>query len=520
MASPTETHIHDAPTSIWSRPLTPALLIAAFTLLLHMWSNGGYGYFRDELYFLACGDHLAWGYADMAPMVALVAKISRALFGDSLHAIRLFPALAGATVMVITGLITRELGGKRFAVFLACLCVLVAPIYLAMDDYLSMNAFEPIFWMGGVYAIILAIKRNDPKYWLWFGVFAGLGLMNKHSTAFFGLAVLIALLLTPERRFLTTKWIWIASAIVFVIFAPNLLWQIKHHWATLELLRNVQKSGKDVVLSPLAFVGQQIFIMHPLTAPVWIAGIYFFLFDREGKRFRVLGLTFLIFFATMMAMHGKNYYLAPIYPMMLAGGAVLWERWLSRKSFAWAKFAYPALLVVAGVIGAPLVLPVLPVETFLQFESKLGLSTPKTEVAHKGVLPQHFGDRFGWPEMVEKVAKIYNSLSPEERAKTAIFASNYGEAGAIDFFGPKYGLPKAISGHQNYWFWGPRNYTGEIMIVLQDDHESLESKCASVEEVGMIDHPYAMAEEHNPVFICRGRKKSLQDDWPKLKHWN
>src|SRR5437879_5345683 len=266
--------------------------------------------------------------------------------------------------------------------------------------------------------------------------------MNKHSTAFFGLAVLIAAILTPERRFLKNKWIWIAGAISVLIFMPNLLWQIKHHWATFELLRNVQKSGKDVVLSPLAFFGQQIFIMHPLTAPVWITGLYFFLFDREGKRFRVLGVTFLVFFALMMILHGKNYYLAPIYPMMMAGGAVIWERWLSARRLVWLKTVYPVLLLAGGIAIAPLVLPVLSVPKFLEYEAKLGISTPKTEVAHSGVLPQHFGDRFGWPEMVEKVAKIYNSLPAEERAKTAIFANNYGEAGAIDFFGKKYGLPK------------------------------------------------------------------------------
>ncbi|MCU1283682.1 MAG: glycosyl transferase, family 39 [Acidobacteriales bacterium] len=505
---------------LWHRPLAPALAIAAFTLALHMWTNGGYGYFRDELYFLACGEHLAWGYADMSPMVALLAKLSRALFGDSLHAIRFFPALAGPVVIGITGLITRALGGKRFATFLACLCVLVAPIYLGIDDFLSMNAFEPIFWMGGIYAIILAIKRDDPKKWLWFGVLAGLGLMNKHSMAFFGLAVLIAVILTPERRFLANKWIWIAGVIAFLIFAPNILWQIKHHWATLELLRNVQKMGKNVVLGPGAFLGQQVFIMNPLAAPVWLTGLYFFLFHPEGKRFRILGVTYLVFLAQMILMHGKNYYLAPIYPMLLAGGAVLWEQWLTRPKLHWARYAYPALLVISGIIIAPLVIPVLPVESFLRYQSKLGISTPKTEVAHRGLLPQHFGDRFGWPEMVEQVAKIYNSLPPDERAKTAIFANNYGEAGAIDFFGPKYGLPKAISGHQNYWFWGPRDYTGEILIVLQDDRESLESKCNSVEEVGMVDHPYAMAEEHNAIFICRGLKWNLHEIWPKLKHWN
>jgi hypothetical protein len=265
---------------------------------------------------------------------------------------------------------------------------------------------------------------------------------------------------------------------------------------------------------------QQIFIMNPLAAPVWITGIYFFLFDREGRRYRLLGLTFLIFFAMMMIMHGKDYYLAPIYPMMLAGGAIVWERWLSRPKFEWAKLAYPAVLLFFAVLAAPFVLPILPVEKFLKYEKELGVTTPKTEVHHVGVLPQHFGDRFGWPEMVQKVAKVYNSLSPQEKAKTAIFANNYGEAGAIDFFGPKYGLPKAISGHQNYWFWGPRNYSGEILIVLQDDRETLESKCNSVEEVAMIDHPYAMAEEHNPVFICRGLKWNLHQIWPRLKHWN
>jgi hypothetical protein len=222
----------------------------------------------------------------------------------------------------------------------------------------------------------------------------------------------------------------------------------------------------------------------------------------------------------MMIMHAKDYYLAPIYPMMLAGGAIMWERWVSRPKLEWAKFAYPALMLLLAVMAAPFVLPVLPVQEFLKYEKDLGVTPPKTEVNHVGLLPQHFGDRFGWPEMVEKVGKVYNSPSPQEKAKTAIFANNYGEAGAIDFFGPKYGLPKAISGHQNYWFWGPRNYTGEIMIVLQGDRENLESKCRSVEEVAMIDHPYAMAEEHNPIFICRGRKRTLQDDWPKLKHWN
>ncbi|MGB7925897.1 MAG: glycosyltransferase family 39 protein [Pyrinomonadaceae bacterium] len=517
----TSAHQRRLANSRWTSPLAIAVCFALVKLLVHLFANRGYGYFRDELYFLACGEHLDWGYVDHAPMVALAAKLSRTLLGDSLSAIRFLPALAGAVKVLLAGLLVREFGGRRFSVMLACLCVLVVPVYLGIDNFLSMNAFEPVFWMGCVYFIVLAINRNDPRYLLGFGALAGLGLQNKHSMLIFGLAFVAGLALTPARRLLADKWLWIAGAIAFVIFLPNIIWEQQHNWATLELLNNVKTSGKNVTLSPLEFIWQQVLFLLPLTAPVWIGSLWFFFFDGQGRRYRLLGVTYVAALLLMILMKGKNYYLAPIYPMLFAGGAVLWEKLLAGRRYgAWLKVAYPVILVASGAVFAPMSLPVLPVETLIRYQHALGFKPSKTEVGHEGVLPQHFGDMFGWPEMVEAVASVYHGLPPEERAKAAVYGGNYGEAGAIDLFGPRYGLPKAISAHQNYFLWGPRDYTGEVMIVLQAEREELEQGCASVEEGPRLNHPYAMTEEHYAIFICRGLKRPLPQLWPSLKHWN
>ncbi|MCA1623800.1 MAG: glycosyltransferase family 39 protein, partial [Acidobacteria bacterium] len=321
-----ETIIEKESENFWQNPLAIAFVFALVKLALHFAFNSNYGYFRDELYFIACSEHLAFGYPDHAPLIAFTTKLSRILFGDSLFAIRLFSALAGAAKVFLTGLLVRELGGKRFAVFLACLCVLCAPIYLAIDNLLSMNSFEPLFWTGCAYFAVLAIKKENLRYWLWFGVCAGLSLLNKHSMVFFGLAIIVGLILTDGRKVFLNKCIWIAGAIAFSIFLPNLIWQYENNWATIELLQNVQKSGKNVVLSPLDFISSQIFMLLPTTAPIWIAGIWYFLADRNGRKFRFLGICYLILLALMIFLKAKDYYLAPVYPILFAAGAVWFEQ--------------------------------------------------------------------------------------------------------------------------------------------------------------------------------------------------
>jgi hypothetical protein len=495
------------------------ICLALVKLLIHFVANGRYGCFRDELYYLACAEHLDWGYVDQPPLVALIVWLSRALLGDSLFAIRFFPAVAGAVKVVLAGLMARELGGGRFAQVLAALAVLIAPVYLGTDNFLSMNAFEPVFWMGCAYVLIRTIKTGNQRLWLWFGLLAGLGLENKHSTAFFGFGVFVGLLLTAQRRFFRQKWIWLGGLVALAIFLPNLVWQVRHDWATLELLNNVKNSTKNVTLSPVQFFAQQILMMHPLNFLIWLVGLGFYFFARTGKAFRVLGWTYLVMFIAFVALKGKVYYLAPAYPMLLAAGALVVENWIQRSGQTWLKAAVVSLLILGGAATAPYGLPVLPVETFLRYQNAMGLKSPRTETSHTAELPQLYADQFGWEEMTVAVARVYHSLSPEEQAKTAIFGNNYGEAGAIDFFGTKYGLPKAISAHQNYFFWGPREYTGEIVIVLGGARRNLEQRFEHVEKAAVLFHPYAMPFENGPVYLCRGLKEPLKELWPKLKYW-
>jgi hypothetical protein len=509
------------PNSFLSSDLLIAWLLAAAAVMLQMLTNGRYGYFRDELYFLACSDHLAWGYVDFAPLAALLARLSRLALGDSLHAIRFLPALAQGAQILVTGLVARELGGKRFAIFLSCLAVLFAPVILGNATRLSMNPFEPLFWMGAVYFLLRAINLNEPELLLAAGVLLGLGLENKHSTAFFLVSLTIGLLLSPSRHLLVSKWFWLGAAIAFLIFLPNLIWQYAHHFPTLEVLRNVRRTHKNIELPPLPFLRQQIMMLLPVSAMVWIPGLAFLLFSSKVRNYRCLGITYLVFLAIMMKLHGKDYYLAPIYPMIFAGGGVFWEMtFAGHPKLRGLKVALPAVVLALGVVAVPLNIPVLPVEKIVPYMNALGIKMSRTEVQDSGPLPQHFGDEFGWEEMVAATAQVYHSLTPEERAKTGVLAGTYGDAGAIDFFGPRYGLPKSISPHQNYYYWGPRQYTGEVLILLHYDLADAQRGCQSVQIGPTLNPPYAMQEEHYTILVCRGSKLPLAEAWVRLKVWN
>jgi Dolichyl-phosphate-mannose-protein mannosyltransferase len=494
------------------------LSLALATLLLHVLADVNYGYFRDELYFLACGRHLDWGYVDQPPLVAAIAAFSRWLLGDSLRAIRFFPALAAAGKVLLTGLIARELGGRRYAQVLACVAVIAAPAYLGIDHLLTMNAFEPLFWMGCAYVAIRIIKGGSPKLWLVFGALAGLGLENKYSMLFFGFAFVVGLVLTPQRKALLNPWIWLGGVVAFLIYYPNFLWEVRHHWPMFEILSNIQHSSKNTPVSLLSFFLSQLLLMEPLAAPLWLTGLAWLFFSKAAKPFRLLGWTFAVLFATFVLLHGKVYYLAPAYPMLFAAGGIVTENWIERRGTAWLKTAIVDILVAAGGILAPFAIPILPVESYIAYQKALHLEPPRTEQHKMGPLPQGYADMFGWPEMVGKVAEVYGKLTPQEKSKCAIFAQNYGEAGAIDFFGPKYGLPHALSGHNNYFLWGPGQYTGDVMIVMGDRREVLEKYFDSVELGAVFENPYVMPYENDmPIWICRGAKIPLKELWPRVK---
>ena len=498
-------------------------LLAGAKLLLHLATAGRYGYFRDELYFLDCGRHLDWGYVDCAPLIAVYAKIAL-LLGGSLPVLRSLAALAGAGRVALTMLLAREMGGGRFAQALAGLCALAAPIYLGMDSILTMNGFESLFWMGCVFFVIRVVRTGDSRLWLWFGALAGLGIENKHSTLLFLAALGIALLLTPERRELARPWIWLGAGIALVLFLPNILWQVRHGFPTIEDLRNVARMGKNVVLSPVEFVAQQIQLLHPLLFPIWLAGLASLLLGRLS-RLRVLAWTYLALLAMMIALKAKNYYPTPIYPMLFAAGAVAVGGWLDRLAWSrgrrWPKIAIAAYVAAAGGILVPAILPFLPPEKLLAYQRWLRIAPPKTEVRHEGPLDQRLGDQFGWEELVADVARIYRSLPEAERARTGIFASNYGEAGALHLFGPAYGLPAAICAHQTHYFWGPPKEEPENLIWLQWGRRGVEDHCRSVEKVGEHFHPWGMAEENRAIYMCRGLRHTIAEYWtPDFKHWN
>ncbi len=491
--------------------------LAAGVCLLHFLVIGRYGYFRDELYYAACGEHLAWGYVDHAPLIAVVARLSRWLLGDSLFALRFFPALAGAAKVLLAAWLVCELGGKRFALALACTVVFVAPIFLTFDSFLSMNAFEPVFWMLCAALAMRIVNGGNSRLWLLFGLVAGLGILNKHSMLFFGFGFFLALLITPERRFFRGKWIWLGGLIALLIFLPNLVWEIRHGWPTIEILRNVARV-KNVPVTPLEFIWQQALLVHPLAAPICLAGLYFFLRAKDGKPYRFLGWTYLLVLAQLLVLKGKIYYLAPIYPMLFAAGAVCIERSIREHNWNWMKPAILVPLAVGGIVAAPLALPILPIDAAEKYSKFWNVEDVKVEKIDTGRLPQLWADMFGWENQVATIAGVYHGLSPAEQAKCALITWNYGEAGAIDYFGAAYGLPKAISGSNNYHLWGPRNYTGEVVISVGVPLEILHELFGDVQQAALIVSEYAIPEEGNlPVYICREPKIPLRQAWPKLK---
>ncbi|MGD0191430.1 MAG: glycosyltransferase family 39 protein [Rhizomicrobium sp.] len=496
------------------------LAFAAAGLLVHLSAGGKYGYFTDELYYLACSRHLAWGYVDQPPLIALVTWLIRHTLGDTVAALRFVSAVAGAAEIALTGHIARELGGKRFAQGLACLSALVAPGILSVGSFLSMNAFEPLFWLGCAYLFTRIVNGGHQTLWLWIGVLAGLGLENKYSMLIFGGGLVIGMLPTPQRRLFLTPWPWMGAAIAFAIFLPNLVWNIGHHFPFLELHANIQRNGRDVPLSPLAFFAEEALTLLPLTLPIWLVGLWFFFLTEAGKPYRALGWAWLFTAAVIAALSPRIYYLYPAMPLLFAAGSVAWEGWLAQPRYTIPKFGYAGLMFLCGAIVAPLAVPVLPVETYIRYTNALHLQPPRIETHRLGPLPQIYADQFGWPEMAATVARVYDALPKDVRARTAIFAQNYGQAGAIDHFGPQYGLPLAISGHQNYYLWGPRDYTGESMIVLDDTLETLQKICTHVSKVAHFEHPYSMPYQHFDIFWCHGLKQPLKALWPNLKNWS
>lgn len=499
-------------------------VLAGAKLLLHLFTNGNYGYFIDELYYIACSEHLDFGYVDHPPLSVVVLWLSRAVLGDSLPALRFLPALAGAATVFLAGMIARSFGGRRFAQVVAGIAVIISPLFLYMNTIVSMNVYDVLIWALAAWLVALIINREEgvsvPKLWLLLGLVLGVGLQNKISVLFFGFALVVGLLLTSQRRHLITAWPWAAGAISFGIFLPHIIWQMANDWPTLEFIHNASVL-KNRPMSVFEFLGAQMLELHPLNQILLFLGLWFFLISRTGKPYRLFGWMYLALFAVLVTRNAKPYYAGPIYPLMLAGGGVAVELLIARTRKGWPQFVVVVLLVVSGATLAPMALPVLPVETFIRYQHRLlGGTIPSSEQKEVGPLPQHYADMFGNEEMVALVAEVFHELTPEERARCTIWGMAYPQAGAVDFFGPRYGLPKAISSHNNYWLWGPGKGTGEILISAGLNEEILGELYEEVSVARTFHHPYAMPWRNNhPIFLCRRPRVSLKEAWPEFKHF-
>ena len=499
----------------------PAIVtcIAAAKLCLHLLTASRYGPFRDELYYVACSEHLGAGYVDHPPLIAFVTWLARHSFGDSLLALRLLPAAAGAALVWLSGVLAREMGGGRFAQAMAALAVLFVPYYLILQHWMTMNAFEPLMWTACAWCIVRTINADNPRFLLLFGILAGVGMENKYSIAFLIVGVVAGLVMTPARRFFGSRWFWLGIISSIAIFVPNLIWLVRHHFPFLELMHNVRMSGRDVTRPPLSFLADQAMVHNPILSPLWVGGLLWLLADSRGRRYRVLGITFVFVFTAMMLLKGKNYYVSPVYPMMFAAGSVALEG-ITAARWRPARWVYASCAVGFSLVILPIVVPILSPASYVTYQAKLGYPSPQFEHQRTGVLPQYFADEFGWEEMAKATAAAFNGLSPADRAKVVIFANNFGEAAAIDFYGPPLGLPKAVCPHQSYWLWEPEKASGDVFLVLGSDGSGDRAHFATVVPAGNVGDPYSRLDEHFTLWLCRDLNFDLRQNWTAMKKWN
>jgi hypothetical protein len=488
--------------------------LAAAKLALHFWVNATtpYGFHRDELLYLAMGRHLQLWRMDFPPGIALTAEATRALLGDSLVAIRVLPAVVGTALLVAAALFARELGGGRSAQVLAATAVLASPLFLR-----SANLFQPVVldqatWTAALFAMARLSWQRDARWWLALGAALGLGLLVKFSVVFIGLGIMLAILLTPLRAGLRTIWPWLALIVALAIGSPSLVGQYELGLPVMQQMEDLRKVQLERV-TPIAFLlGQLYWGPGTLLALVGLVALFT---SRQLERYRALGWSCAGALAALLLLQGKPYYLGPVYPALFGAGAAVLER-------SGVRWVFAALIFVYGAVLLPIGVPILPPERMASYIERIGLTAAlRTNTGELERLPQDYADMLGWEAQAEAVGRVYRALPDADRERAVIIAGNYGEAGAIDFFGPRYGLPGAVCPCGSYWFFGPGDKPGEVAITIGPSREDLTPFFDSLQVATRIANPWAVEEERElTVFIARGPHQSLQQVWPTLARRN
>jgi len=483
------------------------LLVSGASVLLHLGFAGRYGFFRDELYFIACGARPAWGNVDQPPLQPALAYAWDALVGGSLLGFRSVPALCAGLLAFLTGRLTRALGGGTAAALLAALGVTIAPVLMVSTHLFTVNTLEPVLWTLLVLWLVQVFQRPSLPRWLGIGALIGVGSLNKYSMAFWALALLVGVVLSGRRRVLASPGLAAALLLAGALPLPSILWQAQHGWPFLELVGR-GAAGKNAPFEAAGFLKEVVLQMHPFTLPLWLAG-----WVRLWRRERALASAFAAFFGFMFVAHAKPYYVAPAFPMLIAAGAVSVAGWLTS---AWRRASGFGLLLAGGALTAPLVVPILPVDTLLRYQRALGIKPTPLEQKEYDELPQHLADQFGWPEIGQAVRDAWEELAPSERARAAVFSFNYGDAAAIARYA---GVP-SISGHNQYGEWGAGPADGSLLLVFGGRRAWLEPHFSSIERVGTGPSlPYMMPYERGqPIWRVRDPKAPLSELWARLRH--
>jgi 4-amino-4-deoxy-L-arabinose transferase-like glycosyltransferase len=479
---------------------TVALTAGGGTVVLVAFASG-YGYHRDELYFLAAGDHLAWGYADQGPLVPLIAHAMTEVAADSLTVLRLPSAVAAGVTVLLTGLLARELGGGRRAHVIAASCAAVGVIVLFSGHLLSTSTFDLLAWTAVTWLTVRAIRTGDDRLWVAAGMVLGLGLLNKPLPAFLAIGMLAGVAIAGPRRLLRNAYVWSGAAIALAIWSPWIVWQTDHGWPQIDVSREIAGDGSTSSEPWWAIVPFQFLLISPILAPVWIAGLVRLFRDPAVRQFRFLAWAWVVLAVVFMASGGKPYYLAGLLPALIGAGAVQVDGWLERGRTRTRKGALVAAVAVSGLIGAIISLPVLPAD----------VADPVVEINEDA------GETIGWPEFARTVAGVHRELP--NRRHAVILTGNYGEAGAIDRYGPGLGLPPAYSGHNAYGNWGPPPDSSGPVIAIGLHPAELTARLRGCTEAAQIDNDPGVdnEEQGRPVMVCRGPRRPWSEEWPALR---
>jgi hypothetical protein len=501
-----------------ARPVEWKLLsiVAALPLLLHLLTNGNYGIFRDEYYYIACSNRLAWGYVDQPALSIWLLAAWKSVFGESIHSIRLLPALCGSALAVLTGATAARLGGGRWAQYLAGFGAVIGAGGLVICGFYSMNCFDFLVWIGAYYLVIRTVGSGNGRGWLSVGLVLGSGLLNKIGVLVFGAALAIGLLATEHRRRLRDPRLYIGGAIALVFLLPYGLWNAAHDWPTLEFIDNAQRY-KISDLTPLEFLTENVLEANPFTLALWLAGLLWLAIARHARPFRIVAWMAVATWAILVLQKSKPYYFAASVPVLIAAGSVAWERWTNGARTRRVRWVLAAALVAGLLIFLPLGLPVLSPADLDAYQTRLGIGVTTGEVGHTSALPQYFSDRFGWENLARVVSTIYTGLPEADRSRAIVLGRNYGHSGALEYWAKGYELPPVYGRHNNYWLWGPpRADRDTVVIAVGFDAESLQAYFGEVVEAGVAESDWAL-ESRIPVVICRGLERPIREVWAEVK---